>query len=279
MTLQCIKGLTMGSLLAIVDIGESFSGSVIQDSLLHQLGSLGCKVSSWGYLFMVILLIIIIAFTSNNMWLSLFPSFLDHNLSYPFESFDIEDLHTVDSGVMSYLLSIIQQCSEPQTLAISHGLRVDHAGHHDQAGNHGGNSIFEASSAVWIYIHSAPLLSSLIPLPPEILPKTTFPGEYIPHHSIQQIDLVPTILLLLSLLILFNNIGTMILELFDQKDSSMNEALGLNACQIKQYLTPIGQAHLVANWMDYLDGIHAHHLILFSGALASSLLLILTCKP
>lgn len=409
-TLQRIKGLTTGSLPTFVDIGESLSGSVIQeDSLLHQLGSSGHKI----------------AFVGDNTWLALFPSFLDHNLSYPFDSFDVEDLHTVDSGVMSQLPSIIQQRSQPWTLAIGHGLGVDHAGHRvgpdhpvmkakleqmnsflaelvrvidedtllillgdhgmDQAGNHGGDSVLETSSAVWIYSRGAPLSSSLTSLPPEILPKTTFPGERIPHRSIQQIDLVPTISLLLGLPIPFNNLGTIIPELFDRKDSSVSETLELNARQIKRYLdayrasasggeldgvwsdlvkawseasgappdtrvpallafsrlslstcrslwaqfslTLIGAGliiiftSIVASYAlysllgnsggdrrqrlegsilsafkvgalgsivsgfayplvrDYLDGIHAHHLILFGGALASSLALTFTCKP
>ncbi|KAI6116610.1 hypothetical protein EDD16DRAFT_1046221 [Pisolithus croceorrhizus] len=409
-TLQRIKGLTTGSLPTFVDVGESFSGSVIQeDSLLHQLGSSGHKV----------------AFVGDNTWLSLFPTFLDHNLSYPFDSFDVEDLHTVDSGVISHLPSIMQQNSEPWTLAIGHGLGVDHAGHRvgpdhpvmkakleqmntflgqlvriidedtllillgdhgmDQTGNHGGDSIFETSSAVWIYSRGAPLSSSSISLPAEILPKTTFPGERLPHRSIQQIDLVPTISLLLGLPIPFNNLGSIVPELFDRGDSNVNEALELNARQIKRYLdayrasasggeldgvwsdlvnawskvsdapsdtrvsalfafsrlslstcrslwaqfslTLIGGGLLVmftgivASYAlfsllgnsggdqkkkleksflrafkvgalgsvvsgfayplvrDYLDGVHAHHFVLFGGAVASSLTLTLTCKP
>ncbi|KAI6040642.1 hypothetical protein EDC04DRAFT_2674709, partial [Pisolithus marmoratus] len=257
-TLQRIKGLTTGSLPTFVDIGESFAGSSVQeDSLLHQVGN---KV----------------AFVGDNTWLALFPSFLDHNLSYPFDSFDVEDLHTVDSGVISHLPPLIQQSSEPWTLAIGHGLGVDHAGHRvgpdhpvmkakleqmntflgelvriidedtllvllgdhgmDHTGNHGGDSVLETSSAVWIYSRGAPLSLSSSSLPPEILPMTTFPGERVPHRSIQQIDLLPTISLLLGLPIPFNNLGSIIPELFDRGDSSVRGALEVNAHQIKRYL-------------------------------------------
>ncbi|KAI5996406.1 hypothetical protein EDD15DRAFT_2419227 [Pisolithus albus] len=102
-----------------VDIGESFSGSVIQEDSASPTGQLGTQ-GPFMRLF--------IAFIGDNTWLPLFLSFLDHNLSYPFDSFDVEDPHTVDSGIMSYLPSIIQRCSEPWTLAIGHGLGVDHAG-------------------------------------------------------------------------------------------------------------------------------------------------------
>lgn len=409
-TLQRIKGLTTGSLPTIVDIGESFSGSVIhEDSLLHQLGISGRKV----------------AFVGDNTWLALFPSFLDHNLSYPFDSFDVEDLHTVDSGVISHLPPIIQQSSEPWSLAIGHGLGVDHVGHRvgpdhpamkakleqmnaflgelvriidedtllvllgdhgmDHTGNHGGDSILETSSAVWIYSKGAPLSSSFVTAPPEILPKTTFPGESVPHRFIQQIDLVPTISLLLGLPIPFNNLGSIIPELFDRGDSSVGEALEMNVHQVKRYLDVYRASEsgseldsvwstLVDAWLEagdappesrvstlfafnrlalsmcrslwaqfsltlmgaglvviftsivasyaiyiilgssgedraqrleknllsafkvgvlgsivgglahllvrkYLDGVHADHLILFGGALASSVTLVLTCKP
>ncbi|KAI6151574.1 hypothetical protein BKA82DRAFT_4100628 [Pisolithus tinctorius] len=383
-TLQRIKGLTTGSLPTIVDIGESFSGSVIhEDSLLHQLDISGRKV----------------AFVGDNTWLALFPSFLDHNLSYPFDSFDVEDLHTVDSGVISHLPPIIQQSSEPWTLAIGHGLGVDHVGHRvgpdhpamkakleqmnaflgelvriidedtllvllgdhgmDHTGNHGGDSILETSSAVWIYSKGAPLSSS-----------------FRPHRFIQQIDLVPTISLLLGLPIPFNNLGSIIPELFDRGDSSVGEALEMNVHQVKRYLDVYRASEsgseldsvwstLVDAWLEagdappksrvsalfafnrlalsiltlmgaglvviftsivasyaiyiilgssgedraqrleknllsafgvgvlgsivgglahllvrkYLDGVHADHLILFGGALASSVTLVLTCKP
>ncbi|KAI5984542.1 hypothetical protein EDD15DRAFT_2375223 [Pisolithus albus] len=85
-----------------VDIGESFSGSVIQEDSASPTGQLGMQ-GPFMRLF--------IAFVGDNTWLPLFPSFLDHNLSYPFDSFNIEDPHTVDSGIMSYLPSIIQWTS------------------------------------------------------------------------------------------------------------------------------------------------------------------------
>ena len=214
----------------------------------------------------------------DDTWLALFPTFLGHNMSYPFDSFDVEDLHTVDEGVIAHLLPLIEKNSDDWGLAIGHGLGVDHAGHRvgpdhpvmkaklhqmndfltdlvsaidedtllvvlgdhgmDHAGNHGGDSVLETSSAVWIYSKGAPLSGSSTPLPADITPYTTFPGAPVPHRFIQQIDLVPTISLLLGLPIPFNNLGSIVPELFHRgvDASDLTTALELNANQIKQYL-------------------------------------------
>ncbi|KIM60289.1 hypothetical protein SCLCIDRAFT_1217073 [Scleroderma citrinum Foug A] len=284
-TLQRIKGLTTGSLPTFVDIGESFGGSaIVEDSLLHQIDHTGRKV----------------VFVGDDTWLSLFPTFLGHNMSYPFDSFDVEDLHTVDEGVIAHLRSLIQQNPDDWGLAIGHGLGVDHAGHRvgpdhpvmkaklqqmndfltdlvrvidedtllvvlgdhgmDHAGNHGGDSVLETSSAVWIYSKGAPLSGSLTPLPADITPYTTFPGAPIPHRFIQQIDLLPTISLLLGLPIPFNNLGSIIPELFHRSvdGSGLTTALELNADQIKRYLHAYREStsgqELDAAWPTLLAG-------------------------
>ncbi|KAF8553125.1 hypothetical protein OG21DRAFT_1414878 [Imleria badia] len=262
-TLQRIKGLTTGSLPTFVDVGESFGGSAInEDSLLHQLIAAGRKVTLAG----------------DDTWMTLFPDILDHNMSFPFDSFNVEDLHTVDEGVMSNLLPMVTNHSQSWGLAIGHGLGVDHAGHRvgpehpvmkakleqmndflaelvraieedtllvvlgdhgmDRTGNHGGDSILETMSAVWIYSKGAALSQGSTSLPNSLVPTTVFPGETVPHRSIQQIDLVPTISLLLGLPIPFNNLGSIIPEVFDRGTgkAGIQEALELNANQIKKYL-------------------------------------------
>ncbi|KAL4066306.1 hypothetical protein V8B97DRAFT_1031468 [Scleroderma yunnanense] len=277
-TLQRIKGLTTGSLPTFVDIGESFGGSaILEDSLLHQIDNTGRKV----------------AFVGDDTWLALFPSFLSHNMSYPFDSFDVEDLHTVDNGVIVHLPRIVEQDSESWGLAIGHGLGVDHAGHRvgpdhpvmkaklqqmndflteivrvidedtllvllgdhgmDHTGNHGGDSVLETSAAVWIYSKGAALSGSSAPLPTDITPITTFPGATVPHRFIQQIDLVPTLSLLLGLPIPFNNLGSIIPELFnhDVDGSGLTTALELNAKQIMRYL----DAYRVSSSGRELDGV------------------------
>ncbi|KAI6005568.1 hypothetical protein EDD15DRAFT_2425586 [Pisolithus albus] len=97
-----------------VDIGESFSGSVIQEDSASPTGQLGTQ--------------------GPFMRLFVRGHFADHHFfstttchTHSTRSTS-KTPHTVDSGIMSYLPSIIQRCSEPWTLAIGHGLGVDHAG-------------------------------------------------------------------------------------------------------------------------------------------------------
>ncbi|KAF9222154.1 hypothetical protein BS17DRAFT_709200 [Gyrodon lividus] len=262
-TLQRIKGLTTGSLPTFVDVGESFAGSAIyEDSLLHQVVAAGRKVALAG----------------DNTWVTLFPDFFDHNMSFPFDSFNVEELHTVDEGVISNLIPLVENHSKSWGLAIGHSLGVDHAGHRvgpdhpvmktkleqmndflaevvraidedtllvllgdhgmDRTGNHGGDSALETMSAVWVYSKGAALSQGSTSLPSSILPTTVFPGETVPHRFIQQIDLVPTLSLLLGLPIPFNNLGSVIPELFNRHvgGPGVHKALELNADQIKQYL-------------------------------------------
>ncbi|KIK99519.1 hypothetical protein PAXRUDRAFT_131916 [Paxillus rubicundulus Ve08.2h10] len=283
-TLQRIKGLTTGSLPTFVDVGESFGGSaILEDSLLHQVVAAGRKVALAG----------------DDTWVTLFPDFFGHNMSFPFDSFNVEDLHTVDEGVISNLLPLLENHSQSWGLAIGHCLGVDHAGHRvgpdhpvmkakleqmnefladvvramnedtllvllgdhgmDRAGNHGGDSIFETMSAVWIYSKGVALSAGSTSLPTTILPTTVFPGETTPHRFIQQIDLVPTLSLLLGLPIPFNSLGSVIPELFNRNvgGSGVQTALELNANQIKHYLdtyhaSPYG-GELDGNWAELSD--------------------------
>lgn len=210
--------------------------------------------------------------------MTLFPDFLGHNMSFPFDSFNVEDLHTVDEGVISNLLPLVKNHSHSWGLAIGHGLGVDHVGHRvgpdhpamkakleqmndflaelvmtidedtllillgdhgmDRTGNHGGDSILETMSAVWIYSKGAALFHGSTSFPSSLVPTIVFPEETVPHRSIQQIDLVPTISLLLGLPIPFNNLGNIIPEVFDRGTNKpgVQKALELNANQIKKYL-------------------------------------------
>ncbi|KIJ58598.1 hypothetical protein HYDPIDRAFT_102314 [Hydnomerulius pinastri MD-312] len=282
-TLQRIKGLTTGSLPTFVDVGDSFGGSAIhEDSLIHQLNAAGRKVALAG----------------DNTWTTLFPDFLAHNMSFPFDSFNVEDLHTVDEGVIHHLLPLVERHAQDWGLAIAHGLGVDHAGHRvgpdhpvmqaklqqmnnfladvvsaldedtllvllgdhgmDRTGNHGGDSILETMSAVWIYSKGPPLSLGSATLPESILPTTVFPGETVPQRSIQQIDLVPTLSLLLGLPIPFNNLGSVVPEVFNRAGWGVREALELNARQIKRYLdtyraSPSG-SELDGAWLELSNG-------------------------
>ena len=211
----------------------------------------------------------------DDTWLSVFPTSFHPEMTYDFDSFNVEDLHTVDNGVIDNLFPLLTNSSKWDFL-IGHFLGVDHVGHRvgpdhptmlakqkqmndvlqnvvdaldkdtllvvlgdhgmDHKGDHGGDGDLEVSAGLWIY-SKGPALSSESP-PTYHLPHKTFPGEPAPHRSVQQIDLVPTLSLLLGLPIPFNNLGTVIPELFwrDHSSGDYAKALDINARQVRAYL-------------------------------------------
>ena len=214
----------------------------------------------------------------DDTWLTAFPDTFQSNMSFPYDSFNVEDLHTVDLGVTEHLIPLLQDPSKPWDFLIGHFLGVDHAGHRvgpdhptmkakleqmndvltetvalldedtlliligdhgmDRTGDHGGDGELEVSTGVWIYGKGPTLSHFPSAIPADILPEVTFSGCKVPHRAIQQIDLVPTLSLLLGLPIPFNNLGSIIPELFswDRKGTSLTRALELNAAQIRKYL-------------------------------------------
>ncbi|RDB21892.1 GPI ethanolamine phosphate transferase 3, partial [Hypsizygus marmoreus] len=262
-TLQRIKGLTTGSLPTFVDIGNNFGGSSIaEDSILKQLLLAGRKA----------------AFMGDDTWMSVFPDSFQPNMTFPYDSFNVEDLHTVDEGVIKHLFPLLENPSKPFDFLIGHFLGVDHVGHRvgpdhpsmkaklnqmndvlkrvvdlldddtllvvlgdhgmDRSGDHGGDGVLETSSALWVYSKGPALSQSHVPPPSGLLRYTTFPGTSVPHRAIQQIDILPSLSLLLGLPIPYNNLGTVIPELFwrDRKGTDLVRALELNTAQIKTYL-------------------------------------------
>lgn len=220
-------------------------------------------------------------------------------MTFAFDSFNVEDLHTVDQGVIDNLIPLMRYHQQSWDFAIGHGLGVDHAGHRvgpdhpvlkakleqmnsllhevvsamdddtllivlgdhgmDRMGNHGGDSVLETMSALWIY-SKIPVSFPGYTIPDAILPMITFPEATVPHRYAQQIDLVPTISLLLGLPIPFNNLGSVIPELFirDPDGASLQTAMELNAAQIRRYLdtyrsSPSGR-ELDAAWHDFSAG-------------------------
>ncbi|KAI9442126.1 hypothetical protein H4582DRAFT_2126711 [Lactarius indigo] len=259
-TLQRIKGLVTGSLPTFVDIGHNFGGaSIAEDSIIQQLQRANKTI----------------AFMGDDTWLSVFPTSFHPEMTHDFDSFNVEDLHTVDNGVIANLFPLLTNSSKWDFL-IGHFLGVDHVGHRvgpdhptmlakqkqmndvlqnvvdaldkdtllvvlgdhgmDHKGDHGGDGDLEVSAGLWIYSKGA-ALSAKNP-PTSHLPHKTFPGEPASHRSVQQIDLVPTLSLLLGLPIPFNNLGTVIPELFwrDRSGGDYVKALEINARQVRTYL-------------------------------------------
>ena len=66
----------------------------------------------------------------DDTWMSVFPDLFEANMTFPYDSFDIEDLHTVDKGVIKYLFPLLEDPSKPFDFLIGHFLGIDHVGHY-----------------------------------------------------------------------------------------------------------------------------------------------------
>lgn len=231
-TLQRLKGLTTGTLPTFVDAGSNFAGTAIdEDNLVAQLRTAGKNLVHLG----------------DDTWHSLFPNYFDPELTRPFDSLNVWDLHTVDNGVNDHLFPLLH--SENVTkwdVIFSHYLGVDHAGHRygpnhpamgaklrqmdqvirdiiakiddhtllvvmgdhgmDSKGDHGGESNDEVDAALWMY--------SKKKFFGRTSPESAMPPKTARERSVPQIDLVPTLSLLLGLPIPFNNLGSPIEEAF-----------------------------------------------------------------
>jgi phosphatidylinositol glycan class O len=238
-TLQRIKGLTVGTLPTFVDIGSSFNGQAIEDdNWLAQAQKAG-KV---------------IAFMGDDTWLSTFPPIgfssagaLHPDLIWPYDSFNVEDLDTVDHGVRKHLYPLLETATNWDIL-IAHCLGLDHVGHRmgskhpemarklreanemvdriisslrdddllvvmgdhgmDAQGNHGGDSPEEVSAGLWLY-SKTPLLTDS-----KLDTEDTFLHDGHIERQVQQISFTPTFSLLMGLPIPFSNLGSIIPELF-----------------------------------------------------------------
>lgn len=253
-TLQRIKGITTGSLPTFIDIGNAFSGqSIEEDNLIHQCSSNNLST----------------AFVGDDTWLNVYPSHF--NISIPYDSFNVEDLHSVDEGVNRHLFDLMKS---DVNLIIGHFLGVDHVGHRvgpshstmfnkltyinsilnkvvdaldddtllvvlgdhgmDDKGDHGGDSDLETSTGLWIYSKFKPITNKFIKSFTNVN-SNYYDGKLGKFRSIQQIDLLPTLSLLLGLPIPFNNLGSIIPEVFPNS-SSLKLAQLVNANQIYNYL-------------------------------------------
>ncbi|TFY70670.1 hypothetical protein EVG20_g2335 [Dentipellis fragilis] len=112
-TLQRIKGIVTGSLPTFVDMGTNFgASSIAEDSIVKQLQLVNKSI----------------AFMGDDTWLSVFPTSFHPNMSHPFDSFNVEDLHTVDNGVIANLFPLLTDSvhAKEWDFIIGHFLGVDH---------------------------------------------------------------------------------------------------------------------------------------------------------
>lgn len=254
-TLQRLKGLTTGTLPTFIDLGSSFAGTAIEeDNILMQLRDAGKRIVHLG----------------DDTWDSLFPGYFEANMSRPYDSFNVWDLHTVDNGVLEHIFPLMER-TDDWDLLIGHFLGVDHAGHRygpehpemtnklqqmdafvqqfvetiddktllvvmgdhgmDEKGDHGGESDDEIESTLWMY--------SSNPIFGRTSPEFTTPPATAKIRPVNQIDLVPTLSLLLGIPIPYNNLGQPIEEAFaglrgDAWDN-LAAAARMTAAGIKRY--------------------------------------------
>ena len=65
----------------------------------------------------------------DDTWTTVFPDSFETNLTFAYDSFNVEDLHTVDEGVIEHLFPLLEDKSKPWDVIIGHFLGVDHIGH------------------------------------------------------------------------------------------------------------------------------------------------------
>ncbi len=290
-TPQRIKALMTGSLPTFVDIGSSFSASAIEeDNLIFQM-----RVANRS-----------VAFAGDDTWMLTFADSFAPNMSFPYDSFNVEDLHSVDEGVIRHLIPLLHDSEANWDLMIGHFLGVDHVGHRlgpdhpamkskleqmddvlrrvvdamddetllvvlgdhgmDAKGDHGGDGELETSAAMWVYSKHVPLSDESLNLPPLMHTTRSFPRSPVPHRSIQQIDILPSIALLLGLPIPFNNLGSIIPELFMRSSSSstpssrvsiLDEVVRLNAKQVLSYLRAYAATGEMKDTLSTLEAAYA----------------------
>lgn len=231
-TLQRLKGLTTGTLPTFIDAGSNFAGTAIdEDNIIAQLKDAGKRIVHLG----------------DDTWHALFPGYFEPNLTHAYDSFNVWDLHTVDNGVTEHIFPLLKaENSSKWDVIFGHYLGVDHAGHRygpdhpamaaklnemdavfrrmieeidndtllvvmgdhgmDAKGDHGGESDDEIQAALWMYSKRGDF--------GRIDPSFVLPPAHAKDRSVAQIDLVPTLSLLLGMPIPFNNLGKPIDEAF-----------------------------------------------------------------
>ncbi|RAH78938.1 putative phosphoethanolamine N-methyltransferase [Aspergillus japonicus CBS 114.51] len=256
-TLQRLKGLTTGTLPTFVDAGSNFAGTAIdEDNIVAQLRAAGKTLVHLG----------------DDTWQSLFPDYFDANMTRPYDSFNVWDLHTVDNGVTEHLIPLLHPANATKwDVVFGHYLGVDHAGHRygpnhpamaaklqqmdklirdvmaklddktllvvmgdhgmDSKGDHGGESDDEVNAALWMYSKKGVFGRTS--------EENAKPPAQASNRFIPQVDLVPTLSLLLGIPIPFNNLGSPIEEAFVGPNGNNWKNLvtvnRLTAAQIKRY--------------------------------------------
>lgn len=256
-TLQRLKGLTTGTLPVLLDAGSNFAGTAIdEDNLIEHLYFAGKKVVHLG----------------DDTWHSLFPGYFEPNLTRPFDSFNVWDLHTVDNGVNEHLFPLLENGMRDRwDVVIGHYLGVDHAGHRygpdhpamtdklrqmdgvfrrmvealdDDTlliimGDHGMDTKGDHGGESDDEVEAALWMYSKRGIFGRSDPTFVEPPATAKERPVGQIDLVPTLAFLLGMPVPFNNLGRPIEEAFVGKQGkdykNLAQVSRLTAAQIHRY--------------------------------------------
>lgn len=254
-TLQRLKGLTTGSLPTFIDAGSNFDGDAIdEDNWLLQLHKRNKSI----------------AFMGDDTWNALFKHYINPELHFPYDSLNVWDLHTVDNGVIEHMVPLLdQKRAKEWDLLVGHFLGVDHVGHRygphhlamrdklhqmntfiedtinkiddktllivmgdhgmDPTGNHGGDSIEELESTIFFYSKNRKFHINKHDAADY---DTSDLGKN--YRSVNQIDLVPTISLLMGMPVPHNNLGFPIDEVFGN-NKDLSSAARITVEQINRF--------------------------------------------
>ncbi|WFD36252.1 mannose-ethanolamine phosphotransferase gpi13 [Malassezia cuniculi] len=277
-TLQRLKGLTTGSLPTFIEAGANFGGAgkVQEDNWIAQFRKL---VGGSGPF----------AFVGDDTWATVFSGLFDSEVEWPYSSFNVEDLDTVDAGVTERMLGLLQGSEgypKDWRLLVAHSLGVDHVGHRfgaahprmvpklgqmdrlvsdvvdsidddtlllvfgdhgmDATGDHGGDSELEVGAGFWAHSNKPFCAAGASKDAEDLFVRaglsmhTQFPLVPGDQRTTRQIDLVPTLSLLLGTPVPFNNLGAVIPELLcsdmSKPDNRLLRALRINARQVRTYI-------------------------------------------
>ncbi|KAI9020252.1 hypothetical protein CLU79DRAFT_756380 [Phycomyces nitens] len=291
-TMQRVKGLMTGSLPTFIDAGTNFASSAVGED--HVLRHVSQKYKE-------------IYFMGDDTWVNLFPETFDReNQTFASDSFKMFDLDTVDNRILSHLWPLMEN-GEPWEVAIAHFLGVDHCGHtygpshpnmarklkemnavierlvkqvdqdtllvvmgdHGMSveGDHGGESVEELMSALFLYSGRNLTLSGIdgqeyfhqlfdrihhtrSTLLGYDLDRIRERLGYNPsqHPIVSQINLVPTLSYLLGIPIPFGNLGAIVPDIIYPLNSDKFDILlhivqqfRTNALQVYDYLDAYGK--------------------------------------
>lgn len=251
-TMQRLKGITTGTLPTFIDMHDNFAAdNIVEDNFIDQ-------NSKKGNIFM-----------GDDTWINLYPNqFLRQ---YPAPSFDVSDLDSVDNEVKKQIFIEIEKSD--WVLLIGHMLGVDHCGHkhgmhHPEmlrklnetnclietliekinkktenivlfvmgdhgmtdSGDHGGDSSDEVEAALFVY-STMPLI--------DVNKTLDIDNKFVVH----QVDIVPTVSVILGNPIPFSNIGHLIFEAIPSNMKSIindynfiKHSLWKNIFQVQNYI-------------------------------------------